>query len=131
MDVRTHLGIDRTLCGEPVEVSPGLGRVVLTTQPTMAADARGLVHGGFVFGAVDYAAMLAVNHPNVVLGACELRFTAPVSVGELVHCEARVVDEDRRKRTIEVVARVDEKQVLVGRLTAFVLDDHVLANRQK
>jgi acyl-coenzyme A thioesterase PaaI-like protein len=44
----------------------------------MAADQRGLVHGGFTFGLADYAAMVAVNDPNVVLGAAEVRFLAPV-----------------------------------------------------
>jgi acyl-coenzyme A thioesterase PaaI-like protein len=48
----------------------------------MAVDDRGLVHGGFVFGLADHAAMLAVNDPNVVLGAASTRFLKPVRVGE-------------------------------------------------
>ena len=80
--VRTHLGIDRRLCGEPVELSEGRAVVRLATVAEMAADERGLVHGGFVFGCADYAAMLAVNDPNVVLGSGSLRFAKPVRVGE-------------------------------------------------
>ncbi|HSF38746.1 MAG TPA: hotdog domain-containing protein, partial [Thermoanaerobaculia bacterium] len=78
----THLAIDRRLVGEPVELGPGTASVALVTVPEMAADERGLVHGGFVFGLADYAAMLAVNHPNVVLGSAETRFLKPVTVGE-------------------------------------------------
>ena len=63
----THLAIDRRLCGEPLEIAEGSAIVVLVTLPEMAADDRGLVHGGFVFGLADYAAMLAVNDPLVVL----------------------------------------------------------------
>ena len=37
-----------------------------------------------MFGAADYAAMLAVNDPNVVLGNAELRFVAPVEVPPFV-----------------------------------------------
>ena len=37
----------------------------LTTDPEMAADDRGLVHGSFTFGLADYAAMLAVNDPSL------------------------------------------------------------------
>jgi acyl-coenzyme A thioesterase PaaI-like protein len=48
----------------------------------MVVDAHGLVHGGFVFGLADYAAMLAVNDPNVVLGAAEARFLKPVRRGD-------------------------------------------------
>ena len=47
----------------------------------MAADGRGLVHGGFTFGLADFAAMCAVNDPNVVLGAATCKFLAPVQVG--------------------------------------------------
>ena len=50
----------------------------------MAADGSGLAHGGFIFGLADYAAMIAVNHPNVVLGAAEVRFLKPVVSGETV-----------------------------------------------
>lgn len=92
----------------------------------MGADDRGLVHGGFVFGAADYAAMLAVNDPNVVLGAASVRFVAPVRVGEVVLVEAWRTAVAGRKHTVEVRATVGETEVLVGTLTAFVLDRHVL-----
>lgn len=98
----------------------------LATLPSMAADSAGLVHGGFVFGLADYAAMLAVNDPNVVLGAAETRFTAPVAVGEEVEAEASVQEARGRKRVVHVTCRVGEKVVLEGAFTTFVLDRHVL-----
>ena len=81
MKPNTHLSISRDLVGAPESVSDGEATATLATTPCMAADDRGLVHGGFVFGLADYAAMLAVNDPHVVLGAAETRFTAPVRVG--------------------------------------------------
>ena len=87
------------------------------------------LHGGFVFGLADYAAMLAVNDPNVVLGAAEVRFTAPVKVGDEVVAAAKVIEEKGKKRVIEVSAKVGEAEVLAGTLTAFVLPEHVLAGR--
>ena len=39
---------------------------------------------GFIFGAADYAAMLAVNQPNVVLGAAETHFLKPSRVGDVL-----------------------------------------------
>lgn len=122
----THPEIDPALCGVPSVLEPGHAEVTLSTTANMAADARGLVHGGFVFGAVDYAAMLAVDDPHVVLGAAEVRFTAPVEVGEAVVCVARRLEQSGRKHTIEVRAAVGERVVLEGTLTAFVLDQHVL-----
>lgn len=126
MHPNTHLGINRRLCGEVLTLAPGHATVRLETTAEMAADAQGLVHGGFVFGAADYAAMLAVNDPNVVLGSAELRFTAPVRVGEAVEAEAALEGVERRKHRVRVVARVGARTVLEGQLTAFVLAQHVL-----
>lgn len=130
MTPNTHLGIDQALCGEPVSVTEGLATVRLMTTPRMAADARGLVHGGFVFGAADYAAMLAVNDPNVVLGSADLRFTAPVAVGQEVLCEAEIVETKGRKRVVEIRCTAGEVTVMSGTLTAFVLEHHVLERAQ-
>ena len=61
MEIGTHLAIDAELCGKVVDVSNGLSRVEMETTVRMAADEKGLVHGGFVFGLADYAAMIAVK----------------------------------------------------------------------
>jgi acyl-coenzyme A thioesterase PaaI-like protein len=92
----------------------------------MAADARGLIHGGFVFGLADYAAMCAVNDPNVVLGAAETRFVAPVAVGDRVVARARRSAVSGRKHIIDVVCAVGDTEVMTGTFTCFVLDRHVL-----
>lgn len=126
MDIKTHLDIDQALCGRPFVVEPGRAVVHLQTTDRMRADAKGLVHGGFVFGAADYAAMLAVNDPHVVLGSTSLRFTAPVKVGETVACEAVIHTAEGRKRVLSISARVGPSEVLRGEMTAFVLDKHVL-----
>ncbi|MCA9665963.1 MAG: PaaI family thioesterase [Myxococcales bacterium] len=126
MQPNTHLDIDQTLCGEPIELADGRAVVRMTTTPSMVADARGLVHGGFVFGLADYAAMLAVNDPLVVLGAAEVRFVAPVAVGEVVVAEAERREQKGKKHVVAVRARVGEREVMTGTLTTFVLEKHVL-----
>lgn len=122
----THANIDAELVGAPVELSAGNATVELTTTARMAADERGLVHGGFVFGLADYAAMLAVNDPNVVLGAAETRFTKPVTVGQKVVARATVKEEKGKKRIVEVTATRDDDTVFEGTFTCFVLPKHVL-----
>jgi len=123
----THLAISSRLVGEPLEIEDGTASAKLTTLPEMAADDAGLVHGGFVFGLADYAAMLAVNHPHVVLGTANVRFTAPVRAGEEVVARAAVVRTKGRKRELEVSASVGERVVLEGTLITFVLEEHVLS----
>ncbi len=124
--IRTHETIDRSLCGEPLEVAAGRARVRLETLPVMAADAAGLVHGGFVFGLADHAAMLAVNEPTVVLAAAELRFLAPVRVGESLEAVASVGEAEGRMLPVEVTVRRGETEILSGRLTCVVPRRHVL-----
>jgi len=126
MDIQTHPQIDRSLCGEPVALGPGTATVRLACTAAMAADARGLVHGGFVFGAADYAAMLAVNDPLVVLGAAEARFVAPCTVGETVVLVAEREDLRGNRHKLRVTGMVGEREVFSGLFTAVLLEGHVL-----
>lgn len=122
----THPKLSRALCGEPVALAEGRATVRLTTTDAMVADEEGLVHGGFVFGLVDHAAMLAVNHPFVVLGSADVRFTAPVRRGEEVVAHAERTEQRGKKHVLAVRASVGERGVLEGTMVAFVLDKHVL-----
>jgi acyl-coenzyme A thioesterase PaaI-like protein len=123
---RTHLAIDPRLVGTPLEIADGSAHVVLVTLPEMAADERGLVHGGFVFGLADYAAMLAVNEPNVVLGSSEVRFLKPVLVGERLVAEAAVEERAGKKIRVRAVVRRGEEEVLTGSFLCFTPERHVL-----
>ncbi len=127
MEILTHQQIDQRTCGRPVLVEPGFSRVELRSIPEMAVDPSGLVHGGFIFGLADHAAMIAVNHPHVVLGAAQVTFLKPVRVGEDLSAEARVQESSGRKHRVTVEVRQSGTPVFSGTLTCFVLDRHVLS----
>lgn len=122
----THLAISPHLVGEPLDLGAGTARAALTLSPEMAADERGLVHGGFTFGLADYTAMLAVNHPLVVLASSTVKFLTPTRVGERLVAEARVVEETGRKRRVQVEVRRGEEMVAAGEFLAVIPDRHVL-----
>ena len=126
MEPNTHPSINRRLCGEPLKLGKGTACVALTAVPEMAADGRGLVHGGFVFGMADYAAMLAVNHPNVVLAGSEVRFLKPVAVGERLVADARIEETDGRKSRVRVEVRREGEMVMAGEFRCVTLDRHVM-----
>ncbi|MFC1876813.1 hotdog domain-containing protein [Thermodesulfobacteriota bacterium] len=126
VDIRTHLAIDQRLCGKPQRIENGESCVAFTALPEMAADKSGLVHGGFVFGLGDYVAMLAVNHPNVVLGSADVKFLSPVQVGDTLEARASVRKVDGKKQMVEVVIRQGDRTVFTGLFTCFVLEAHVL-----
>ncbi len=130
MEIKTHLLADKTTLGTPVEIVDGDYAIVkLVVIENMIVDEKGLVHGGFAFGLADYAAMLAVNDPNVVLGGANIRFTAPVRRGDIMIAKAVMAEENRNKRVVQVEVKVDEKLVLAGELACYVLEKHVLDSR--
>ena len=125
MEIKTHRLANNELVGEVVEVKEGYARIKLVTDDRMAVDERGLVHGGFTFGCADLAAMIAVNHPNVVLYKAEVRFTAPVKAGETVYAEGEIMEREEKKIKVKVTAYT-EKTVLEGIMYCYVPDRHVL-----
>jgi len=126
MQLNTHLNINTSLCGKVIKLQENYAEVLLHTTQQMTADMQSLVHGGFIFGAADYAAMSAVNDPYVVLGASSSKFIAPVKVGDAVMCKATIVHTKGKKAEVEVEAFVNEKLVFEGNFTTFVLPTHVL-----
>ncbi|WP_297062923.1 PaaI family thioesterase [Thermococcus sp.] len=126
MEQRTHRLTNERLVGRPLKIEPGWAEVELLTTEEMAVDEYGLVHGGFTFGLADYAAMLAVNEPTVVLGKAEVRFLKPVKVGNRLIAKAEVVEDLGRKKVVKAdVFRGDEK-VFEGTFHCYVLERHVL-----
>lgn len=112
-----------------MELREGSAEVELLTLPAMAADERGLVHGGFVFGLADYAAMLAVNEPLVVLAAAEVSFLRPVRVGERLRAVAVVAGDEGKRRGVECTVRGEAGEVMRGRFDCVVPTRHVLEPR--
>ena len=125
MVLNTHLELDESLNGDLVELREGFARIDLKTTQNMVADDRGLIHGGFLFCAADYAAMACVNHPNVVLAKSETKFIAPVKVGSDVCFEAKKLEENGTRVTIEVIGKVESKDVFKGIFYTAILKKHV------
>jgi len=125
-DVKTHTKIDRSLSGEPISLGEGSATVKLRTTPTMAADDKGLVHGGFLFSAADYTAMLCVNHPNVVLGSAQVRFLRPVKVGDEVIFRGEIREREGKRITVLVEGERGGDKVFEGTFICILPDKHVL-----
>jgi acyl-CoA thioesterase len=110
--VKTHEKINSELSGEIIKLEQGYVETRLITTPEMLADDIGLIHGGFIFSAADYAAMLAVNESNVVLVGSE--------------CQLKVRHKDGRKRNVNVEGFVLDIKVFEGEFKTVITDRHVL-----
>ena len=127
MEIRTHKSVDPDLIGRPISQRDDYEAIVeLEASGEMAVDEKGLIHGGFTFGLADYAAMLAVNHPHVVLAGSEARFLAPVKIGDVMKARAEIVERLGRRRSVRVDVHVGNKKVLSGTMNCIILDEHVL-----
>jgi len=124
--VQTHELINQNLNGEIINLEVGYVELRLTTIPEMLADNVGLIHGGFIFSSADYAAMLAVNEPNVVLVASDCQFLSPVKLHNEVNVIARVRHKEGRKRNVHVEAYVLNIKVFEGEFKTIITEKHVL-----
>ena len=124
--LNTHEKIEVSLCGDIDELKKSYSKVILTTTESMRADEVGLVHGGFIFSAADFAAMSAVNERNVVLASSACQFLAPVRVGDAVTFEAHERQKEGRKRSVHVIGSVLDIKVFEGEFKTVVTDNLVL-----
>lgn len=127
---KTHELASEKLIGSVVSIGDDCATVKLTITEEMIVDSYQLSHGSFVFGLADYAAMLAVNEPTVVLGKATSKFLKPVVLHDEVTAVATIADNSNGKKvTVSVAVENQHKeQVFEGEFVCFVLEKHILAD---
>ena len=128
MEQNTHFKVNNKLSGEPIELGEGYSKVRLETNLDMITDKSGLIHGGFTFSLADYAAMLAINHPNVLLGGAQSRFLLPVVKGDVLIAEARLVRKEGKKLIVDVNVKRKEEIVFTGEFICFTPSKYILGD---
>ncbi len=129
-EILTHKHINHELCGTPIELELNRAVIEMTMKEFMAVDEKGLIHGGFIFSLADYTAMLAINHPNVVLAGAEVRFIKPVAVGDKVQAEGCVIAGSGKIQTVKVVVRRNTETVFEGSFFCAIPKHHVLEQKK-
>ncbi len=125
---KTHLSASEELLGK-VEIIEGgkFSRITLLVDHRMRVDEKELAHGGFTFGLADYAAMVAVNDPFVVLLSSQVRFLKPVVVGDRITAHARITETEGKKNKVWCeVFNQNETKVFEGEFLCLNLKRHVL-----
>ncbi|WP_218939680.1 MaoC/PaaZ C-terminal domain-containing protein [Lutibacter citreus] len=124
----THLLASEKLIGSVVSIEKNKATVSLRITKEMSVDKFSLAHGSFTFGLADYAAMVAINEPTVVLGKAEVKFTKPVIVNDKLTAIAQI-SEGVKGSKIPVSVKVNNAKnelVFEGVFTCFVLEKHIL-----
>lgn len=127
MEIKTHKSIDEMLSGKVVDLKEGeSATVVLQANDKMIADKKGLIHGGFIFSAADYCAMVTVNHPNVVLASAEVKFLQPFKIYDVGIFKSKVLDTKGRWTTVLVEGFKGEEKFFEGTFRCYTSEKHVL-----
>jgi acyl-coenzyme A thioesterase PaaI-like protein len=130
MNIKTHKKINQKISGIPLGVEKGESIVKLKTTEEMITDEQGLIHGGFIYSTADYAAMLAVNHPNVVLGKSSFKFIKPMTLNETLFAKAKVIESEAGKKIVKVQVKREEEGsndiIAEGEFICFIPKKHVL-----
>ncbi|SNR31901.1 hotdog domain-containing protein [Lutibacter flavus] len=124
----THLLTSKKLVGDVVSIKNDAATVSLKITKEMVVDQYNLAHGSFVFGLADYAAMVAINEPTVVLGKAEVKYLKPVVLDDVLTAEATITNKTNGKK-IEVTVIVSNSEnnvVFEGNFICFVLEKHIL-----
>ena len=93
-------------------VAPGCAVLEMTVRDDMV-NGHGIGHGGLTFALADSAFAFACNSYNrsTVAQACEVRFTAPTRLGDLLVAEAVERERSGRDGTYDVTVRRDDTVV--------------------
>lgn len=101
--------------------------VFLPTDAQMILDKTGLIHTGALYSSAAYAALLAVNQPNGVIIGADVKFLAPVELGNEVTFIAKRLQEDTKKREVSVEGRVLDIKIFEAVIYVAVFERHILS----
>lgn len=101
-ELRIYKKISRELCGEIIERDKNSASVRFTPTEKMIVDDNQIVHYGFIFSSASFCAMAAVNEQNSVMIYSEVKFLAPLELGNEVIFKASAIHSDLKKREIIV-----------------------------
>ncbi len=124
----THPEINNKLSGEIIKLEQNYSKVKLQTTSEMRVDKMGLIHGGFIFSLADFASMVAINHPNVILGGANVRFLKPVREGDTLIAEAHLSNKEGKKLIVNVDVKRNNDVVFSGEFICFTPEKYILGD---
>ena len=125
------ISINSTLCGGIINMKPNYAKTASVTSDEMAFDDEKLIHGGFIFGAAEWAAHVAINTQSSVTISAKVNLYAPAKVGDLIEFEAQAYFEESKKREIKVVGTIKDIKVFEGTYQVVILEEHIFKLQQK
>lgn len=126
IEIKTAPLIDVEKVGDVVTTEKNSAVTMLKTNKSMVVDSFGLVHSGFIYGAANYAALLAINEMNSITVASNTKFLAPIEDGNQIEFRATVLQSESKKREVKVEGFVLDIKVFDSIFQVAVFDKHIL-----
>jgi acyl-coenzyme A thioesterase PaaI-like protein len=112
------------IVGELLEVDLDReGLSLLETTAEMGLRKSGIIRGHWLFAQANTLANAVVNADVALTGDAQVRFLAPVHVGERTLAKARMVVSRRHMKKVQVVIKTKDKMVFEGVFTIHCLSE--------
>ncbi|NLM37189.1 MAG: transcription factor FapR [Firmicutes bacterium] len=114
--------------GELIYCEPGVGGLSrMAAEPGMSLTRYNVIRGHYLFAQANSLAVAVADAPHALTGSAKVEFPNPAKVGEILTARARVLERRGRRFMVEVVTRVESKEVFQGRFLILALDEKTLA----
>lgn len=122
---QVYTDANTSLFGKINQQDTGYCSLVFTPSSSMKVDNLGLIHGGYLVSSALYAAMLAVNEPTAIPLATHCDFLAPFELGNTIEFRAQMLQNDTKKREVQVDGFVLDIKVFQALFEIAIFDHHV------
>ena len=99
----------------------------MVAEPAMSLTRYNVIRGHYLFAQANSLAVAVADAPHALTGSARVEFSRPVQAGQVLIARARVIERRGRRFVVEVVTRVDEKEVFQGKFLILALDEKYLA----
>ena len=114
--------------GELLYCEPGVGGLSrMVAEPGMSLTRYNVIRGHYLFAQANSLAVAVADAPHALTGSARVEFPNPAQVGEELLARARVMEMRGRRYVVEVVTRVEDKEVFQGKFLILALDERTLA----
>jgi len=113
--------------GNIIELEEGYVKTQFEATDEMVFDEEGVIHEGLYEFNKYKTTNESLKLQDIFLVTSNIKFLAPIEMGNIVEFEAKVVHKYARKREVNVVGTVSDVKVFEGLFLVVILDQHILS----
>ena len=117
-------GVQRANSYDIAELSQGFAKVVLNLSNVQTLDNLTTVFEAEIFKVANFSALAAINEENSFVISANVDFLSQIEISsQAVIFEAKSLSSSLGKRFVEVIGKIDDITVFLGKFTVIKLDN--------